>query len=162
MMSKLDNLLFFIKCNLISTLRDEPIDIINKAFWFRGRLAQRMDTITADSLRFLYGFKSARHRLSKSPYYQSHDRARRQEFQTRKPRSVPFTKDLFKSESPAPDPYSQPDEFPTVCNKIQRRICIRNERLPYEQRIRTFWPCFTHARLCLRMFNCARQQESSG
>jgi hypothetical protein len=68
--------------------------------------------------------------------------ASQQEFQTRtrKPRSVPASKDLIKNESPAPAPEtSQPaDEFPVVCTKTQCIICIGNERLPYEQRTRAF------------------------
>ncbi|KAE8440383.1 hypothetical protein EG329_008182 [Mollisiaceae sp. DMI_Dod_QoI] len=66
--------------------------------------------------------------------------ASRQEFQTRtrKPRSVPASKDLIKKESPAPEPSQSPDEFPVVCTKTQCIICIGNERLPYEQRTRAF------------------------
>ena len=43
--------------------------------------------------------------------------ASRQEFQTRKPRSAPASKDLLKRESPTPDPFPLPDEFPVVCKK---------------------------------------------
>ena len=66
--------------------------------------------------------------------------ASRQEFQTRtrKPRSVPASKDLIKKESPAPKPTQPADEFPVVCTNTQCIICIGNERLPYEQRTRTF------------------------
>jgi hypothetical protein len=68
--------------------------------------------------------------------------ASRQEFQTRKPRSPPAYKDPVKEESPVPapalDPFPQPDKFPLVCKKTQCIICIGNERLPYEQRTRTF------------------------
>jgi hypothetical protein len=66
--------------------------------------------------------------------------ASRQEFQTRtrKPRSVPASKDLIKKESPAPEPFPPPGEFPLVCEKTQCIICIGNERLSYEQRTRTF------------------------
>jgi Protein of unknown function (DUF3435) len=66
--------------------------------------------------------------------------ASRQEFQTRtrKPRSVPASKDLIKGESPAPEPFPPPGEFPLVCKKTQCIICIGNERLSYEQRTRTF------------------------
>jgi hypothetical protein len=66
--------------------------------------------------------------------------ASRQEFQTRtrKPRSVPASKDLIKEESAAPEPFSPPGEFPLVCKKTQCIICIGNERLPYAQRTRTF------------------------
>jgi hypothetical protein len=66
--------------------------------------------------------------------------ASRQEFQTRtrKPRSVPASKDLIKKESPAPEPFPPPGEFPVVCEKTQCIICIGNERLPYKQRTRTF------------------------
>jgi hypothetical protein len=66
--------------------------------------------------------------------------ASRQEFQirTRKSRSVPASTGLLKKESPAPEPSQPPDEFPVVCKKTQCIICIGNERLPYEQRTRTF------------------------
>jgi hypothetical protein len=68
--------------------------------------------------------------------------ASRQEFQTRKPRSAPASKDLVKRESPAPAPapapFPPPDEFPVVCEKTQCIICIGNERLPYIERMRTF------------------------
>jgi hypothetical protein len=66
--------------------------------------------------------------------------ASRQEFQTRtrKPRFVPASAGLLKKESPAPEPSQPPDAFPVVCKRTQCIICIRNERLPYEQRTRTF------------------------
>ena len=66
--------------------------------------------------------------------------ASRQEFQTRtrKPRSVSASKDMIKRESPAPEPFPPPSEFPLACEKTQCIICIGNERLPYEQRTRTF------------------------
>src|SRR5258706_1459817 len=64
--------------------------------------------------------------------------ASRQELQTRKPRSVPAYKDLFKKETPPPEPFPEPDEFPVVCSKTQCIICIGNERLSHEQRTRTF------------------------
>ncbi|KAH6717379.1 FluG domain-containing protein [Leptodontidium sp. MPI-SDFR-AT-0119] len=66
--------------------------------------------------------------------------ASRQEFQTRtrKPRSVPAFKDLIKREYPAPKPSQPAIKFPVVCQKTQCIFCIGNERLPYEQRTRTF------------------------
>jgi len=66
--------------------------------------------------------------------------ASRQEFQTRKPRSAPASKDLVKrgSPAPAPAPFPPPNEFPIIYKKTQCIICIGNERLPYEQRTRTF------------------------
>jgi hypothetical protein len=64
--------------------------------------------------------------------------ASRQEFQTRKSRSALAFKDLVKRESPAPGPLPPPNGFPVVCKKTQCILCIRNERLLYEQRTRTF------------------------
>jgi hypothetical protein len=64
--------------------------------------------------------------------------ASRQELQTRKPRSVPASKDLIMKESPASEPSQPADEFPVVCKKTQCIVCIGNERLSYEQRTRTF------------------------
>lgn len=66
--------------------------------------------------------------------------ASRQELltRTRKPRSVPASKDLIKKESPAPEPSQPANEFPVVCKKTQCIVCIGNERLSYKQRTRAF------------------------
>jgi hypothetical protein len=68
--------------------------------------------------------------------------AARQEFQTRKPRSAPAYKDVFKKESLAPDLISllvpQPDPFPLICKKAQCICCSGNKRLPYEEQTREF------------------------
>ncbi|RFU29061.1 hypothetical protein B7463_g7279, partial [Scytalidium lignicola] len=63
--------------------------------------------------------------------------ASRQEFQTRKPLSPPASKYPIKNES-SPDPSPTPEEFPLACKKTQCIICIGNEQLSYEQRMRTF------------------------
>ena len=69
--------------------------------------------------------------------------ASRQEFQTHKPRLAPAPQVLIKKECPDPDPFSQPHEFPLVCEKTQCIICIRNEQLLYKQRTRDF-RCVSH------------------
>ena len=84
--------------------------------------------------------------------------ASRQEFQSRKQRSAPASKDLFKEESPELDldPLPTPYVFPLVCKKTQCILCIRNERLPYKQRTRTFrrvshmWDHVENIHLCKR------------
>ena len=73
--------------------------------------------------------------LSQGSYYFPNERI---PCRTRKPRSVPASKDLIKKESPAPEPLPPPSEFPLVYEKTQYIICIGNERLSYEQRTRTF------------------------
>jgi hypothetical protein len=64
--------------------------------------------------------------------------AARQEFQTRQPRLALAPQVLIKKEFPDLDPFLQPHQFPLVCEKTQCIVCIGDERLPYEQRTRTF------------------------
>ena len=64
--------------------------------------------------------------------------ASRQEFQTRKPRSAPASKDPVKRESPTPEPFLLPREFPVVCKKTYCIFCIGNKRLLYGDRTRAF------------------------
>jgi len=62
--------------------------------------------------------------------------ASRQEAQ--KPRSSSAYEAPVKEESPRPDPFPAPAEFPVVCHKTQCIICIGNDRYPYKKRMRTF------------------------
>lgn len=68
--------------------------------------------------------------------------ASRQELQTRQLRSAPASRGPFPDTFPVPAPVldlSPPlSKFPLVCEKTQCIVCIGNERLSYEQRMRKF------------------------
>jgi hypothetical protein len=64
--------------------------------------------------------------------------ASRQELLTRKLRASANQNILIKVESPSPDLFPQPSDFPLVYQKIQCIFCLGREQLPYKQRIRPF------------------------